>query len=237
MHIMRPFGNASGHGHAIRLHDQNHNRGTFSTQFGLELINQFELPMKYMLVGGEKMFPVKKRNLKIVNGYGPTEFTVCSDYYVVDQDKDTDNIPIGRPVPNSWSYVLDDKQQLLPVGVAGELCLAGPQIALGYWLREDLTAERFIANPYSTGAINDKIYRTGDLVRWRSDGLLEYLGRIDNQVKLRGFRIELGEIETVMSKFPGIISAVADVKEFGGAQQLCAYYQTDNDVPVSECLA
>ena len=171
--------------------------------------------MKYMLVGGEKMFPVKKRNLKIINGYGPTEFTVCSDYHIVDQDKDTGNIPIGRPVPNSWSYVLDDKQQLLPVGVPGELCLAGPQIALGYWLREDITAERFLPNPHTTGPVNDKLYRTGDLVRWRSDGLLEYLGRIDTQVKLRGFRIELGEIETVMSKFPGIVSAVADVKEFG----------------------
>ena len=222
----------------VMLYDyMNQNRitgGTFSTQFGLELINQFELPMKYMLVGGEKMFPVKKRNLKIINGYGPTEFTVCSDYHIVDQDKDTGNIPIGRPVPNSWSYVLDDKQQLLPVGVPGELCLAGPQIALGYWLREDITAERFLPNPHTTGPVNDKLYRTGDLVRWRSDGLLEYLGRIDTQVKLRGFRIELGEIETVMSKFPGIVSAVADVKEFGGAQQLCAYYQTDNDVAVSE---
>ncbi|MFA5769607.1 MAG: amino acid adenylation domain-containing protein, partial [Bacteroidales bacterium] len=222
----------------VMLYDymiQNHiTGGTFSTQFGLELINQFELPMKYMLVGGEKMFPVKKRNLKIVNGYGPTEFTVCSDYHIVNQDKDTGNIPIGRPVPNSWSYVLDDKQQLLPAGVAGELCLAGPQIANGYWLREDLTAERFLPNPYSTGKENEKLYRTGDLVRWNRDGLLEYIGRIDTQVKLRGFRIELGEIETVLSKFPGIVSAVADVKEFGGAQQLCAYYQTENDAPVSE---
>ncbi len=222
----------------VMLYDymiQNHiTGGTFSTQFGLELINQFELPMKYMLVGGEKMFPVKKRNLKIVNGYGPTEFTVCSDYHIVNQDKDTGNIPIGRPVPNSWSYVLDDKQQLLPAGVAGELCLAGPQIALGYWQREDITTERFLPNPYTNGPVNDKLYRTGDLVRWRSDGLLEYLGRIDTQVKLRGFRIELGEIETVMSKFPGIVSAVADVKEFGGAQQLCAYYQTEGDEEISE---
>ncbi|HBG53290.1 MAG TPA: non-ribosomal peptide synthetase, partial [Rikenellaceae bacterium] len=166
---------------------------TISTQFWLEMINQFELPLKYMLVGGEKMFSVKKRNLKIVNGYGPTEFTVCSDYHIVDQEKDTNNIPIGRPVPNSWSYILDDKQQLLPAGVAGELCLAGPQIAMGYWRREELTAERFLPNPYSSGPINDKLYRTGDLVRWRSDGLIEYLGRIDTQVKLRGFRIELGE--------------------------------------------
>ncbi|MDD4919571.1 MAG: amino acid adenylation domain-containing protein [Bacteroidales bacterium] len=207
---------------------------TISTQFGLEMINQFELPLKYMLVGGEKMFPVKKRNLKIVNGYGPTEFTVCSDYHIVDQEKDTNNIPIGRPVPNSWSYILDDKQQLLPAGVAGELCLAGPQIAMGYWRREELTAERFLPNPYSSGPINDKLYRTGDLVRWRSDGLIEYLGRIDTQVKLRGFRIELGEIETVLSKFPGIVSAVAQVMEFGGAQQLCAYYQTEGDVAIDQ---
>jgi len=222
----------------IMLYDYilaNHITGsTISTQFGLEMINQFELPMKYMLVGGEKMFPVKKRNLKIINGYGPTEFTVCSDYHIVDQEKDTKNIPIGRPVPNSWSYIVDDRQQLLPAGVAGELCLAGPQIAMGYWQREELTAERFLPNPYSSRPINEKLYRTGDLVRWRSDGLIEYLGRIDTQVKLRGFRIELGEVETVLSKFPGIVSAVAEVREFGGAQQLCAYYQTEGDVAIDE---
>lgn len=206
--------------------------GTFSTQFGLEMINQFELPLRYMIMGGEKMVPARRSSVQIINGYGPTEFTVCSDYHIVDQTKDEDNIPIGRPVHNSWSYVLDSNLQLLPPGIPGELCLAGKQTALGYWKRNDLTRERFIKNPYAVDADaasceNPVIYRTGDLVRWNKDGELEYMGRIDSQIKLRGFRIELGEIETMMTRFRGIAAAVAEVKEFGGAQQLCGYYITE----------
>ena len=204
--------------------ENNISGGSFSTQFGLEMVNQFELPLRFIMMGGEKMVPAKKRNVKIVNGYGPTEFTVCSHYHIVDQDKNEENIPIGRPVPNTWSYVLDANKELMPVGLAGELCLSGIQIAKGYWKREDLTAEKFTDNPYATCPENAKIYRTGDLVRWNEQGELEYIGRIDNQVKLRGFRIELGEIESMMSKFKGILSAVADIKEIAGAQQLCAYY-------------
>ncbi|WP_021170822.1 Linear gramicidin synthase subunit D [Sporomusa ovata DSM 2662] len=159
-----------------------------------------------------------------MNGYGPTEFTISSSYHVVDQDNECDNIPIGKPVANSWAYVVDANNNLMPIGVAGELCLAGVQIALGYWNREDLTQEKFINNPFKTCEENAKMYRTGDLACWNENGELEYLGRIDNQIKLRGFRIELGEIESAMAKFAGITASVAEIKEIGKAQHLCGYF-------------
>ena len=208
--------------------------GAFSTQFGMELINQFDLPLRSITLGGEKLKVVKKFDGILVNGYGPTEFTVASNYHIVDQEKDFDNIPIGKPVPNSWSYVVDETMNLVPLGVAGELCLSGEQIALGYWNRPDLTAEKFIDNPFKTCIANDKMYRTGDLVKWNANGKLEYLGRIDNQIKLRGFRIELGEIESAMAKFPGITASAADVKTIGTAQHLCGYFTAVNEIDIDE---
>lgn len=123
---------------------------------------------------------------------------------------------------------------LLPIGVAGELCLAGEQIALGYWNRAELTAEKFIDNPFKTCPENAKMYRTGDLVRWNADGELEYVGRIDNQIKLRGFRIELGEIESAIARFPGITASVADIKTIGVAQHLCGYFTANSDIDISQ---
>jgi non-ribosomal peptide synthetase component F len=91
--------------------------GSFSTQFGLEMVNQFDLPLRYIVMGGEKMVPTRKRKVQLINGYGPTEFTVCSSYHRVDQDKDLENIPIGKPGPNTWSYVVDSNLQLVPPGI------------------------------------------------------------------------------------------------------------------------
>jgi amino acid adenylation domain-containing protein/thioester reductase-like protein len=198
--------------------------GVFSTQFGMELLNQFDLPLRMVMLGGEKLLAIRKQNTWIINGYGPTEFTIASNYFAVNQSDEIENIPIGKPVANSWSYVLDANRRLLPVGMPGELCLSGVQIAKGYWQREDLTAEKFLDNPYQSSEENAKIYCTGDLVKWNDAGELLYMGRIDTQVKLRGFRIELGEIETMMAKFEGVASAVVDVKEFAGAQHLCGYF-------------
>ena len=218
------------------FHKHNITGGTFSTQFGMELINQFDLPLRFVLMGGEKLKAVKKTNVTMINGYGPTEFTVCSSYHVVDQNNETDNIPIGKPVANSWAYVVDKNINLLPIGVAGELCMAGEQVALGYWNREDLTAEKFIDNPFTSCTENAKMYRTGDLVRWNADGELEYAGRIDNQIKLRGFRIELGEIESAIARYPGITASVADIKTIGVVQHLCGYFTADSDIDNSQLL-
>ncbi|MDO5580378.1 MAG: amino acid adenylation domain-containing protein [Planctomycetia bacterium] len=198
--------------------------GTFSTRFGMELIDQYDPPFRYIFLGGEKLLPVRKTKTMIVNGYGPTEFTVCSDYHIVDQSKEEENIPIGRPVPGSWSYVLDSAGNFMPEGVPGELCLSGNQIALGYWNRPELTNEKFVRNPYSTSEENNILYRTGDLVCWNEEGELEYIGRIDKQVKLRGFRIELEEIESIMKSYSDVLSAVAGVRHQGSNSVLCAWF-------------
>lgn len=204
--------------------------GCYTTQLGVELLDQFDLPVRYLTVGGEKLNKTVDSTVTVYNTYGPTEFTVDATYFVVDHKKAYSNIPIGYPLSNSYAYIVDKNNRLVPQGVAGELCLAGLQIAKGYWNRPDLTAEKFIDNPYATCEDNKKMYRTGDLVRLNEHGEIEYLGRIDNQVKLRGFRIELGEIESKIAGFAGITGVVVEVKEIGGVQHLCAYLTANNEV-------
>ena len=199
---------------------------TFSTQLGMAMVNQSpELPLRYLMMGGEKMLPCKRTDIRLINGYGPTEFTVCSSYHVVDQERDAD-IPIGRPVPNTYSFICDTYGHLLPRGMAGELCLAGSQIAEGYWKQPELTEKSFVACSFLPPG--QKMYRTGDLARYNEAGELEYLGRIDNQVKLRGFRIEMGEIETRASQFDGIAQVAAAVKK----DQLVLYYTSAGNAPI-----
>ena len=200
---------------------------TLSTALGMTLLGQFsDLPVKFIMMGGEKMLPFPKTPIKVINGYGPTEFSVCSSFHVVDQDKD-ENIPIGRPVPNSWSFICDTFGNLLPLGCAGELCLCGAQMANGYWQREDLTKEKFSVAPFGM-----KVYHTGDLARWNEQGELEFLGRIDNQVKLRGFRIELGEIENLASLIEGIKAVAAEVREANGSKHLVLYFTAEQTMDV-----
>jgi len=157
---------------------------------------------------------------KLYNLYGPTEDTTYSTYALVPR---TGEVTIGRPIANTQAYILDRHRQPVPIGVPGELYLAGDGLARGYYGRDDLTAERFVPNPFSQQP-NARMYRTGDSCRYRADGTIEYLGRIDNQVKLRGFRIELGEIESVLAEHGAVRQSFAIVREDSpGNQQLVAY--------------
>ncbi|RFT63252.1 amino acid adenylation domain-containing protein, partial [Bacillus clarus] len=158
---------------------------------------------------------------KLSNLYGPTEATVDVTYYDCDLEKEPMLIPIGRPIDNTELYVLDQSQQVVPIGVAGELYLGGVGLARGYFNRPELTAERFIRHPFKEG---ERLYRTGDLVRYLNDRNLEYIGRIDNQVKIRGFRIELGEIEAVLHDHSSVKEAIVLVREdHPGDKRLIAY--------------
>src|SRR3569832_364247 len=168
-------------------------------------------PSLIALCGGEALSreladALRPRVRALWNMYGPTETTVWSTVARVEA---CDAISIGRPVGNTQVYILDETMQPVPPGIAGELCIAGAGVALGYLHREDLTAVKFIANPFVPGA---RMYRTGDLARWRRDGRLECLGRLDHQVKLRGFRIELGEIEAALAAHSAIKQAVVTVR-------------------------
>ena len=157
---------------------------------------------------------------RVYNLYGPTEFTTYATGMVVPRGV---RVTIGRPIDNTKVYIVDRHRTPMPIGVAGELCLAGAGLAKGYHGRPTLTDERFVPNPFSSvpGA---RMYRTGDLCRWRADGQIEYLGRLDHQVKLRGFRIELGEIAAVLRQDPHVADAVAMVSEDdAGEKRLVAY--------------
>ncbi|WP_277397938.1 non-ribosomal peptide synthetase/type I polyketide synthase [Paraburkholderia sp. Ac-20340] len=157
---------------------------------------------------------------RFLNAYGPTEATVCAT--VAPLTADSRRVSLGRPIANTRIYLLDAQLQRVPVGIAGEIHIAGVGLARGYLNRPDLTAERFIANPFE-GA-QARMYKTGDLARFLPDGSLEYLGRIDHQVKIRGFRIELGEVEAVIAACAGVREALVIARATnGGAPSLLAY--------------
>ncbi|OZF26154.1 non-ribosomal peptide synthetase [Rhodococcus sp. 14-2483-1-2] len=191
-----------------------------------------EVPIAMLGFGGEAVSASLWSKLQAlsetvaVNLYGPTESTVDSAVAVV---TDSERPVIGRPVDGTSAYILDDFLRPVPVGVEGELYLAGAGLARGYIARWGLTAERFVADPIGNG----RMYRTGDRARWTFDGLIEYRGRGDDQVKIRGFRIELGEIESVLRAIPGVSDAAAVVRERpGGPPRLIAYVVVDVDVDV-----
>jgi acyl carrier protein len=157
--------------------------------------------------------------------YGPTETTIWSATSRVESGAGP--VTIGPPIQNTQFYVLDKQNQPLGIGVPGELHIGGDGVARGYFKRPELTAERFVPDPFSATA-NQRLYKTGDLVRYRTNGHLEFLGRLDNQVKVRGFRIELGEIESALAKVPGIRESVVLAREDApGVKQLVAYVVAD----------
>src|SRR5207253_1837167 len=162
-----------------------------------------------------------------LNLYGPTEDTTYSTFASIPRNGVADVVPIGRPLANSQAFVVDEEMQAVPVGVPGELCLGGAGLARGYLNQPQATAEKFVPNPFNS-LRGERLYRTGDRVRYLADGSLDFLGRLDHQVKLRGFRIEMGEIESVLSALPGVREAVVVVREdrFGG-RRLVAYVVGD----------
>ncbi|WP_430152768.1 non-ribosomal peptide synthetase, partial [Paenibacillus jamilae] len=178
-----------------------------------------------------------KDQVAYYNGYGPTENSVATSIWPVSEDERAGQlISIGRPMPNHRVYMVDVHGHLAPVGVAGELCVSGPGLARGYLDRPELTAEKFIPNPFAAGEAGyERMYRTGDLARWMPDGNIEYLGRIDHQVKIRGYRIELGEVEAQILKVEDvqevIVLAQADEQ---GQNQLVAYYVAEREVSAGE---
>ncbi len=184
-----------------------------------------------LVIGGEALSG-KSLNLwrkhapstRLINEYGPTETVVgCCIYEVSEQTSLLDDIPIGRPIANTQIYILDSNLQPVPIGVAGEIYIGGAGVARGYLNRPELTAERFISNPFSTN-LNSRLYKTGDLARYLNDGNIVFLGRRDHQVKIKGYRIELGEIESVLGQHPGVQQCAVIAREDSpGDKRLVAY--------------
>ncbi|WP_431509836.1 non-ribosomal peptide synthase/polyketide synthase [Variovorax sp. DAIF25] len=196
-------------------------------------------PVELYVFGGEAMpkaaYDKVRLHLKpqmLINGYGPTETVVTPLIWRAEASRTFEcaYAPIGRPVGERTAYVLDADMQPVPEGVAGELYIGGYGLARGYLGRSALTAERFVADPF--GPAGSRLYRTGDLVRWMGDGNVEYIGRVDNQVKVRGFRIELGEIEARLLSIPGVREAAVVTHDGAAGRQLVGYVVAqEGDIP------
>ncbi|WDV44340.1 amino acid adenylation domain-containing protein [Clostridiaceae bacterium M8S5] len=192
--------------------------------------------LRYLLVGGDVLSPkhasmirTNCKELKIINAYGPTENGTFSTTYSLERECNT-SIPIGKPVSNSYAYIIYENGLLKPIGCYGELCVSGDGLARGYLNRQELTAKKFVDNPFALGT---KMYKTGDLARWLPDGNIEFLGRKDYQVKIRGFRIELGEVESFLLKQEMIREAVVLAKEDeSGNKYLCGYVIASENLTV-----
>ncbi len=199
-------------------------------------IDKLAVPLSWRLaiIGGEKAAPARLlewqrsvgTQVRLVNAYGPTEATISalmSDLSKVDRANPLLEIPIGRPIANTQIYILDRDRALCPIGISGELYIGGSGLARGYLNYPELTAQKFIPNPFSPN-LSARLYQTGDLVKYLPDGNIQFLGRLDEQVKIRGFRVELGEIETILTAHPGIQEAIVINEAAGSGQKGLAAY-------------
>ncbi|MGO4964300.1 MULTISPECIES: bacitracin non-ribosomal peptide synthetase BacC [Bacillus] len=196
--------------------------------------------LRKILFGGERAsIPHVRKVLdhvgrdKLIHVYGPTESTVYATYYFINEiDEKADTIPIGSPLANTSVLIMDEAGKLVPIGVPGELCIAGDGLSKGYLNREELTAEKFIPHPFMPG---ERLYKTGDLAKWLPDGNIEFIGRIDHQVKIRGFRIELGEIESRLEMHEDINETIVTVREDGeNRPYICAYITAKREISLDE---
>ncbi len=193
------------------------------------------LAVRAVMCGGEALPPQlvtrfqSRIGAKLYNVYGPTETIIDSTFWSCEECNPHCAVPIGRPIPNAQVYILDDLLRLLPIGVAGDLYIGGVGMARGYVRRPDLTAEKFIPDPFS-GEPGARLYKTGDIARYRPDGNIEFLGRTDHQVKIRGFRIELGEIEGTLEQHPAVLQAIVQPQEVApGEKRLVAYVVAERE--------
>ncbi|SHE79580.1 fengycin family lipopeptide synthetase D [Seinonella peptonophila] len=193
----------------------------------LKVLSSSRLPHLITVVSAGEACPVELARewgtgRRFINAYGPSEATVCVTYQECDQTME--QITIGRPIHNKEVFIMNQDEQLQPIGLPGELCVGGVGLARGYLNRPELTTEKFISNPFHPG----RIYKTGDLARFLADGSIEYLGRMDEQVKIRGHRIEMGEIETVIRQYPAMKDSVVSLHtESNGQLSLVAYLVID----------
>jgi len=194
--------------------------------------NEYLSRIKVLILGGEELDKTLVKRIRrissarIFNIYGPTETTVWS----TNTEITSDEITIGKPMANTQIYILNKNLSLLPIGVVGELCIAGDSVGRGYLNRPDIDAEKFVDNPFGEG----KMYKTGDLARWRVDGNIEFIGRNDFQVKIRGLRIELGEIEGVLLAFATVKQTVVEVQlDENQRQYICAFYVADSNLDIT----
>jgi surfactin family lipopeptide synthetase A len=207
----------------------------------LEDRNKERLSLRYVILGGDKLNPAKlgkwageypAERVQLINMYGITETTIHATYHRVTSGEiassdGTSNV--GKPLPETRIYILDNHQMLVPVGVYGEIHVAGTGLSKGYLNRPDLTAERFFPNPYDK---SETLYKSGDVGRWLFDGTIEYLDRCDSQVQIRGFRVEMSEIELRLLQYPGIAGTVVVAVENEGTKELAAYIISDEELQV-----
>src|SRR5207237_10605010 len=176
------------------------------------------------------------KDCPVVKAHGPTENTTFTTCHTIAGSPDVNaSISIGRPISNTTTYILDRHMNPVPIGIPGELYTGGDGVARGYLNQPDLTAERFLHDPFSPTP-KARMYKTGDLVRYRANGDIEFLGRIDNQVKVRGFRIELGEVENALAEHPSVQTAVVVTRKDEGDKHLVAYIVPSNQTISDEVL-